>query len=135
MKPIIIFLLLLLPLTLFADADKQKKWSTLSERNVFTVEVFPKAGEYSIGDYHQWLVVVQDLVGKPVENAQIAISGGMVGHGHGMPSQPVISRYLGNGQYLIDGMLFNMMGEWTLLFNIQTSISKDRARFDIELTF
>jgi hypothetical protein len=124
-----------LSISLDSYGSEENKWSALSESKALKVEIFPKEDSYSIGDYHQWVISVKDVSDNPVSYAKIGISGGMIGHGHGMPSQPVVSKEFKPGQYLIDGMLFNMMGEWTLLFSIQTPTLNDKVRFDIELKY
>ena len=132
----IFILMLLIHASAFASVDR---WRQQSDAGHFIVTLMAEDGQYKIGRYHNWIIVVTDNQGNAIENAQIAISGGMLAHGHGLPSKPLVTRYLGQGQYLIEGMLFNMSGKWTLLFVIQTVIQKpmlrDRVRFDIELTF
>jgi hypothetical protein len=41
--------------------------------------------------------------GEPVENATIAVDGDMPEHGHGLPTCPQVTKYLGNGDYLVEG--------------------------------
>lgn len=101
----------------------------------FDVRVFPRDGEVLVGRYHQWIIQVTDANRNVVDNASMTVAGGMEAHGHGLPSKPQITRYLGNGQYLIEGMLFNMAGRWTLLFVIQTPQVMDRVRFDFDIEF
>ena len=40
-------------------------------------------------------VIVTDANGAPVEDARITVDGGMPQHGHGLPTQPRVTRYLG----------------------------------------
>ena len=101
----------------------------------FDVRVFPRDGEVLVGRYHQWIIQVTDANRNVVDNASMTVAGGMEAHGHGLPSKPQITRYLGDGQYLIEGMLFNMAGRWTLLFVIQTPQVMDRVRFDFDIEF
>jgi len=63
------------------------------------------------------------------------ISGGMDAHGHGLPTSPFVTSYLGQGKYLIEGLLFNMSGEWNLQFAIKSPKFSDRARLDFTLGF
>lgn len=103
--------------------------------NQFKVTVFPESGKTEIGSYHNWIIQVQGPEGKAVENARMSVGGGMEDHGHGLPSKPQVTNYLGQGKYLIEGMQFNMSGRWTLLFVIQTPNQMDRVRFDFDLAF
>ena len=101
---------------------------------MFQVKIFPVEGDYKIRDFHNWVIEVTDESG-PVEGAAILMSGGMDAHGHGLPSQPEVTKALGAGRYLIEGVLFNMAGLWNLQFLIRTQKIEDLARFDITLEF
>jgi len=122
-----------IPLTnVFAEIKKQS-WNAESSTAYFSSSINAKNGSYLIGQYHDWIIQVKDKRGHAVNNAKIKMSGGMMAHGHGLPSQPLITRYLGEGNYLIEGVLFNMPGDWTLLFNITAPAYKDHVRFDVTL--
>lgn len=82
---------------------------------------------------HSWTVHVEHADGKPLENAKIYIHGGMPAHRHGFPSQPRVKKYLGNGDYLIEGIKFSMIGEWEMRVNIKEQTRRDRAIFRISL--
>ena len=118
-----------------SEPQKALQWVSLSEAKHFKVTIYPQDNRTIIGDYHHWIVELADHEGMPIGDAQIAIGGGMEGHGHGLPSQPEVTRYLGDGRYLIEGVLFNMAGEWALLMAIQTATASDRVRVDMTLTF
>jgi hypothetical protein len=106
-----------------------------SNENIFEVMIYPKDGDKIIGQYHDWIIHIEDIDGKIVDDARLGISGGMQAHGHGLPSKPLVTNYLGDGNYLIEGMLFNMSGNWTLQFLIQTPTARDIVRFDFDVSF
>lgn len=118
-----------------AQAAEPLLWKTTSAHGLFNVSVHPRAERYLIGSYHDWIITIYDQQQRPVENAQITVAGGMAQHGHGLPSQPLVTRYLGEGNYLIEGLLFNMAGVWTLLFSITTQLGQDQASYDLTLDF
>lgn len=120
---------------LLASDEQKLHLQGVTSSGFFTVALYPEKGSVPIGDYHTWIIDVKDEHGKEVSNALFNISGGMAAHGHGLPSQPVVSKYLGNGQYLVEGMLFNMVGEWTLFVLIQDGAVNDRKQFDMTLAF
>ncbi|MFK7794196.1 MAG: FixH family protein [Gammaproteobacteria bacterium] len=122
-------------LSCFTLQANEPSWQEFSQSGSLKAKLRPEAEMYQIGQFHNWIITINDESGKPVENAKISIDGGMMGHGHGLPSQPVVTRYLLNGDYSIEGVLFNMSGEWTLNFYIQTPTLKDRVRFDIDISF
>ena len=61
---------------------------------------------------HQWTLHVERADGTPVDDATITVDGDMPQHGHGMPTQPQVTENLGNGDYLVDGLKFQMGGWW-----------------------
>ena len=127
--------LLLLALS-FGNAEELSQQHTQNSFNhLFKVSIGPAEGTTLINEYHSWILHLEDASGNHIQDASFAISGGMVAHGHGLPSKPIVSEYLGNGDYLIEGVLFNMSGIWTLQFIIQTPTVSDRVRFDFEVKF
>lgn len=117
---------------LAADAsEKAQRWQAVSAKEQFQVETGPRQGRVRIGQFQQWELRLLDNTGKPVYPARISIDGGMPGHGHGLPTRPQITKYLGNGRWQIEGVKLNMAGEWVLVFGVQTENAADRA----DLTF
>ena len=68
-----------------------------------------------------------------VTPARISVGGGMRAHGHGLPTQPQISEYLGEGKYLVKGLKFNMNGNWELAFDIDAEDRKDKVVFELKI--
>ncbi len=95
----------------------------------------PESDAVPIGEMHRWTVEVRTSEGEPVYPAQISIGGGMQSHGHGLPTQPRVIAYGGQGVYLIDGVRFTMEGEWRLSFVIASDYGRDRVDFDIVVEF
>ena len=54
-------------------------------------------------------------------------------HGHGLPTQPRITDDQGNGEYLVEGMKFQMPGWWTLSFHITADDQSDSVTFNLVL--
>ncbi len=71
-----------------------------------------------INQIHQWVLHIENTAGQPVENAELVITGGMPEHDHGMPTSPVVTEYLGDGNFLVEGMRFHMMGYWEIILEI-----------------
>ena len=82
---------------------------------------------------HQWTLHVETVDGQPVENATIAVDGDMPEHGHGLPTRPQVTKYLGNGDYLVEGMKFQMGGWWVMDFTITTTKHTDAVHFNMKL--
>ena len=70
------------------------------------------------GELQSWLLTLKTTDGAPVEDAAIAIAGGMPQHDHGLPTSPQVTDYLGDGRYRIEGVKFTMSGWWQLRFAI-----------------
>ena len=84
----------------------------------------------------QMLVVpvrVVDAQGRPVDDATITVDGGMPEHAHGLPTQPIVRRSLGNGVYEIEGLRFSMRGWWQLRLAIKSPAGSDRVTFNLAL--
>ena len=78
-------------------------------------------------------VVVTDHDGEAIQNAEILIDGGMPQHGHGLPTQPQVTRYLGDGAYEVEGVKFNMGGWWEFKLAINTDAGADTVTFNLDL--
>jgi hypothetical protein len=79
---------------------------------------------------HSWLLTVT-RDGAPVEDARIAVDGGMPQHGHGLPTAPQATAYFGEGRYRIEGVRFNMDGWWELRVTVDAAAGKDDAVFNL----
>lgn len=78
-------------------------------------------------------VRVTDAQGQPVDGATITVDGGMPEHGHGLPTQPRVTRALGDGVYEIEGLRFSMGGWWELKLAIASSAGSDNVTFNLDL--
>ncbi|HEX7830655.1 MAG TPA: FixH family protein [Thermoanaerobaculia bacterium] len=78
-------------------------------------------------------VVLKDAQGRVVDGAAITIDGGMPQHGHGLPTRPRVTKSLGNGVYVIEGVRFNMGGWWEFKLAIQGSAGTDSITFNLAL--
>ena len=54
-------------------------------------------------------------------DAAITVDGDMPQHGHGLPTRPQVTKHLGNGDYLVEGMKFQMGGWWVVDFTIDAA--------------
>ena len=106
-----------------AYATEESSWLTRSGyyRISFTSKLVP----IPINRIHSWVVHVEDADGAPVENATIAVTGGMPAHDHGLPTDPRTTRSLGNGDYLLEGVRFHMNGDWELLVTVEADGRRD----------
>ncbi len=91
-------------------ADLDYSTTRLSEQGLFNVSYTASTGTVPVNQMHQWTLHVEMADGQPVEDATITVDGDMPQHGHGLPTKPQVTKYLGNGDYLVEGMKFQMGG-------------------------
>jgi hypothetical protein len=99
----------------------------------YTVAIGPVEPEVRIGRMHAWTLALADRRGRPIDTARIAIDGRMPQHGHGLPSAPAVTQALGDGQFLIEGMKFNMHGWWEIDLAIDGPAGADTVSFNLVL--
>jgi hypothetical protein len=78
-------------------------------------------------------VLIEDARGEPIDGATIQIDGGMPQHGHGLPTQPRVTKQMGEGVYEIEGVRFNMGGWWEFKLEIAGAPGTDRVTFNLAL--
>ena len=105
----------------------------VSDMGLYRVSFRSDMEPVTINRMHSWIVHVETLEGHPVEGASIAVSGGMPDHNHGLPTAPRMTRELGDGDYLIEGMKFQMNGWWIVSFGISTPRQADDVTFNLVL--
>ena len=86
-----------------------------------------------INQIHQWKIRVKTPQGVPVDGATVSIMGGMPMHKHGLPTAPRVTKDLGQGGYLLEGMKFGMTGWWELIVQVKKGSDRDKATFNVIL--
>ncbi|HZJ22056.1 MAG TPA: FixH family protein [Anaerolineales bacterium] len=107
--------------------------SRLSDNGLFLVSYASSQDLVPVNKIHQWTLHVETADGNLVENAAITVDGDMPEHGHGLPTRPQVTKYLGNGDYLVEGMKFQMGGWWVIDFTITTNSHTDAVHFNMQL--
>ncbi|HEX6705583.1 MAG TPA: FixH family protein [Albitalea sp.] len=110
------------------DLDLSLTRTTAQKKYVVAIQ--PLAEPIAINQMHAWEVKVTSPVGEPVLQARIDVDGGMPQHGHGLPTRPRVTRELGDGRYLVEGMKFSMTGWWELKLNVQSGGVADQVTFN-----
>ena len=105
----------------------------VSDKSIFRVSYLSTEKTIPVNKMHQWTLHVETVDGKPVENATIQVDGDMPQHGHGLPTSARVTKYLGNGDYLIDGMKFQIVGWWLMDFTITADTQIDAVHFNMML--
>ena len=90
-------------------------------------------GPVPVGRLHAWTLHVARADGTPVTDAVVAVDGDMPEHRHGLPTRPRVTRHLGSGDYLVEGVKFQMGGWWVMDFDITAAGHTERVRFNLHL--
>ena len=103
----------------------------LTEGGHYRVSITSNMEPVVINQIHSWTLHLETPDGRPVENAEIVVAGGMPQHDHGFPTSPQVTQELGQGDYLIEGVKFNMTGWWEMRFDINAGGQHDRVVFNL----
>ncbi|PTM89125.1 YtkA-like protein [Mycoplana dimorpha] len=107
--------------------------SKLSAGGIYRAAIHANIEPVTVGRMHSWTVSLNTATGAPVEGASITVDGGMPQHGHGLPTVPKVTKYLGDGRYLVEGMKFNMPGWWTIKVEVDGVAGHDEFVFNLVL--
>jgi hypothetical protein len=114
-------------------ADLDTATTRTTEQGTYQVSLASNLDSVGINQIHSWTLTVKTPDGQPVENSEIALDGGMPQHDHGFPTSPQVTRELGDGEYLVEGVKFNMAGWWEMRFDITADGQSDSVTFNVVL--
>ena len=104
-----------------------------SEAGLYRGTIRPDGDSIPKGKLQKWTLHLENAGGGPINVAKITIDGGMPQHGHGLPTRPVVTSQLGNGDYRVEGMKFNMGGWWVVKFRVNATPGADSLVFNLKL--
>ncbi len=104
-----------------------------TEAGLYRVTVRPAREPLRLHEMHDWVVGIE-LAGpdSPVPSA-VQFDGGMPSHGHGFPTRPRVTRNLGGGEFLVEGVRFHMPGAWVVSVTVSSGTSSDRVVWPLEV--
>jgi hypothetical protein len=114
-------------------AERDYSTTRLSEKGMYKVSFQAAADSIPVNKVHSWRLHVEDSAGHPVPDASITVDGGMPEHGHGLPTKPQVTQNLGNGDYVAEGMKFQMRGWWVVRFAVTSGDTTDTVTFNLQL--
>jgi hypothetical protein len=120
---------------MFAKPPKDLDYSRTrtSAGGLYRATIKPQGDSIPQGKLHRWVLHLETASGAPVDACEITVDGGMPQHGHGLPTKPRVTRDLGNGDHLVDGMKFNMGGWWVVKFRVASTSGTDSLVFNLKL--
>jgi hypothetical protein len=101
-----------------------------SAAGAYRIALVPPAAAPAINQMHSWKVRLATPEGAPVHGARFLVDGGMPQHGHGLPTQPRVTREIEDGTYVLDGMKFSMTGWWEVKLAIDGPRGADKVTFN-----
>lgn len=104
-----------------------------SEQGLYRVTIAPQIDPVPLNQLHAWTLHVEALDSTAVAGASVVVDGGMPEHGHGLPTKPLVTADLGGGDYLVEGMKFQMPGWWIVQFAIASPHGTDTVTFNLML--
>jgi hypothetical protein len=117
----------------YVPPDLDYSLTRLSANGVYRATYRSSEMPVPVNELHAWTLHVESADGRPVDDATITIFGDMPQHGHGMPTKPQVTQNLGNGDYLVEGMKFQMGGWWVIDFTIDADGQSDKVSFNLML--
>jgi YtkA-like len=114
-------------------SDLDYSTTQASENDIFRVSYTSSEDTVPVNQMHPWTLHVETRDGQPVDDATITVDGDMPQHGHGLPTRPQVTQNLGNGDYLVEGMKFQMGGWWVMDFTISAGGQTDAVHFNMML--
>ena len=104
-----------------------------SDGGLFQATITPSVDPIPVNQIHTWTLHVETSGGQAVAGAKIVVDGKMPQHSHGLPTEPEVTKDLGNGDYLVEGMKFQMSGWWVVTFQITANDQTDSVTFNLML--
>ena len=112
-------------------SDLDTSSTLMTEQETYQVSIHSNLDPIAINQIHTWNLHVETPEGQPVESAEITVGGGMPQHNHGFPTSPQVTKDLGGGDYLVEGIKFSMAGWWEMSFDITADGQTDSVTFNM----
>jgi hypothetical protein len=114
-----------------APADVDIATDHTSAKKLFKVSYVSESVPIPIGKIIRWKLRAETADGRPVKDAEITIKGGMPEHGHGLPTQPEVTKGMEAGDYIVQGLKFSMPGWWVITFTVKAQDMDDTVTFNL----
>jgi hypothetical protein len=114
-----------------ADLDYGRTRASAS--GIYRATIRPDGDSIPQGRLQRWTLRLATADGTPVDSARIEVGGGMPQHGHGLPTRPRVTRALGDGEHVVEGLKFNMGGWWVVTFRVDAPAGADSVVFNLKL--
>ena len=113
--------------------ERDMSTERISDNGLYRISFEPQGDAIPLSRLHTWKIRVHAADGGAIEEAVIQVDGGMPEHGHGLPTRPQVTRAFGGGEYLVEGMKFQMPGWWIVRFDVAAGPGTDAVTFNLML--
>lgn len=117
----------------YVPADLDLSTTRLSAQRLYRISYVSRRDPIPLNQIHTWTIHIESAGGTPVEHAAVGVDGNMPQHFHGLPTRPQVTKELGHGDYLVEGLKFHMPGWWVVDFRVDAAGLRDIVRFDLVL--
>lgn len=100
-------------------------------KGTFKVSVAGQAATLQQNKLETLTIMVTRSGGQAVIDAKMSVSGKARDVKRQLPTEPQVTKHLGGGKYLVEGLRFNMAGNWLLEFDIQSGADKDKSLLEV----
>lgn len=111
------------------ESDLERIRST--DGNRYRISLASRVEPPPLNRMHGWEIAVATADGRPAENVTLSLAGNMPGQDHDLPTLPRVTRHLGKGRYLVEGMKFDRQGWWRL--HVRAGGEGEQAVFSIRV--
>lgn len=99
------------------------------ESESYVVEYSTDPSPAEVGE-NELTLLIEDRAGRPVTDAEVTVEAWMEAHGHGTEKDPSV-QYVEKGRYHVEGLVFQMPGEWRLDVQITVGDESEGVSFEI----
>lgn len=114
-------------------AETTLRLEGVTDAGHYRVRTRPAEPPVELHVMHDWIVGIE-LVdpAAPIPTA-VRFDGGMPSHGHGFVTQPRVTRNLGGGEFLVEGVKFHMPGDWVLRITVASRDGSELVTLPLSL--
>ena len=106
----------------------------LTDKGLYRVALKADVAPLPLRNFHTWHARVSLPSGQPVVPRTFKLRGGMPGHGHGLPTSPSVTPTGSPGEFLIEGIKFNMAGRWVFAIEVAADNGADNVVFEFDVS-
>jgi hypothetical protein len=99
----------------------------------YRVTARPADGALVLHRMHDWIVGIELSRQDSEVPTAVHFDGGMPAHDHGFVTRPRVTRNLGGGEFLVEGVKFHMPGDWVLQITVASRGGAERATLPLAI--